>query len=161
MPAWLLGINFKLIGAIAIAALFLAMGIALKVQTTRLDIAKREFAAFQAQVKAIGDVAEAKARAQEKADKAVKARVDNENQILRRNLADTSRRLSDERANSRFLPQSATGPASVTVTADRAGLEAALRTFDTGVARIVDEGDSAIADLNTGKDWIKSQEAVR
>jgi len=138
---------------IAVAVAVIGLTVAWRVQTARLDTVKREYAAFQAQVKALGDVAEAKARAKEKADLAIKTRIDHENKTLRATLAAESKRMSDARAGSSFLPQPSTGTPSPTVTADRAKLETALRDFDTAVAGLVDEGDRAIADLNSAKSW--------
>lgn len=154
-------LGFVLYAALGALVVIAGLSIALKVQSSRLDSVKHEYAAFQAQVKALGDVAEAKARAKEKADLEAKRRIDNENKSLRANLAAESKRLRDARASSSFLPSTGTATPSVTVTANRAKLEAALRDFDTTVARIVDEGDSAIADLNAAKSWVKDQAAVK
>lgn len=160
--------SLMIYGALAAGAVILAMGIALKVQSSRLDASKAEtervkaqFAGFVTETKRLGDEAAAKAKAKEKSDKALKEKVDAENKTLKRDLAAESERLRVARSGSSFLPKGTGAADSPTVTADRAKLEAALRDFDTAVARIVDEGDSAVVDLNAGRAWVKERGAVR
>jgi len=148
--------GFVVYGAIAALMVIGGLSVYAKVQSSRLEAVKAEYAGFQAQVKAAGEVAQAKAKAKEAADKQLKEKIDNENKTLRANLAAASKRMSDARTSVRFLPAPTTGTVSPTVTADRAGLEDALRNFDSAVARLVDQGDQAIADLNSAKQWAKA-----
>ncbi len=135
--------------------------VALRIQSSRLASVKAEYATFQMQVKAAGDIAEAKARAKEKTDLANKEKVDAENKKTVAALRAESERLRNSRTSVSFLPPNPTGTPSTNVTADRAKLEAALRAFDTDVAQLVDRGDQAIADLNSAKDWAREQGRVK
>jgi hypothetical protein len=145
--------NLTLYAAIGAGVVILGMSIALKVQSSRLGTVKREYAAFQAQVAALGEIAEQKARAREKQDKELKARIDNEHKKTVATLRAESDRLRNARSSVSFLPQPSGTAPSPTVTADRAKLESALRDFDTAVTGLVDEGDQSIAQLNAAKSW--------
>lgn len=166
---FLTGLNFKLIGAIALAVVFIGMGIAIKVQTARLHASEREFEAFAAKVEAIGRAQIAINKLKYQTDLALKGKLDYENKTLRGNLADAARRVRDALSRGGGVPQIPAGPGSAPVAQiDRAGLNDALRVHvetvrgilaDTG--GLVEEGAAAVIDLNTGKAWITEQSAVK
>lgn len=142
--------------ALAAGIALLGMGIALKVQSARLASCKQEFAGFQAQVKALGDVAEAKAKATELADKAKKEKIDRENIRLRSGNADLARSLRDARAGSGYVPAAAPGARNpATACFDRPELERAVQQLDAGVSGVVEKGDQARIDLDAAREWAK------
>ena len=157
-------------GAIAAGAVILGLGIAVKVQTSRLTTSKAEtvavqskFDAFVAQAKAIGDAQNAKAKAIEVIDKQRKEKADYDNAKAQRDLAGVYaayRSLRDSRTNpgSGILPAAAPGAANPAVAAfDRSGLDRALQSFDSGVTGLIERGDQAITDLNTAKQWARAK----
>ena len=148
--------SLPILGWVAIAAgvAFVAMGIALKVQSSRLDTCKTEAATFKAQVEANGKIAEAKAKEKIAADLANKQRTDNETTKLRAANATLARQLRDNRAASSFLP--ATGSPSgspQSITFDRAKLERTIQQLDEGVSGLIARGDQAVIDLNLSLKW--------
>ena len=160
---------YGVIGALVVISL---LGIALRIQTSRLEAVKQEYEAFQAQVKALGDVAEAKNRAKEKADKALTEKIDHENKTLRTNLAVAAKRLRDASAGSGRVPQipapaGGAGEATIDLAiANRALSEyfTAARRLDLEVAEIIVSGAEATADLDSSKVWalrVKDQSAVK
>jgi hypothetical protein len=153
--------SITLYAMLGMGAVILVMGVLLKIANYRAEKWENAHKTFVAQTEAIGKLAAEKARAKEKSDLATKQKVDNENKSLRASLAAESQRLRDARAGSSFLPRAPSGTSGTTVTADRAKLEAALRDFDSAASRLIDQGDSAIADLNSGKAWVKEQAAVK
>lgn len=161
--------GFMLYAGIAALIAIAGLAIALKVQTSRLGAVKQEYAGFQAQVKALGEIAQEKAKQKEAEDKKLKARLDDENKKLRDNLAVTGKRLRDSIASSGSMPQlphAAGSPDEATINltiANRALREyfAAERILEIETARIVIQGAQGVADLNIGKEWIKEQAAVK
>jgi len=138
------------------------MGVALKVQSSRLASCKQEFAAFQAQVKALGEIAAAKAKAEEAADKAKKENADHENQALRADNAALVRKLRVA-ANSRKRELPAAPAASRRpdlLCLDRAEYQresgAVNQRLFEGIRRLADEGTASTIDLDTAKSWAAS-----
>lgn len=133
------------------------LGVALKVQTSRLDAAKAEFAAFVAQTKAIGEAAEKAAKLKEAADLKRKEDADAQLTRSRRDLAalgDAYRSLRDARARTGFLPPAAPGAADPgRACIDRAELERTLGEIDAVGAGIAQEGDQARIGLDSAKRW--------
>lgn len=154
-------IQLSLIGWLAVAAgvVILVLGAAVKVQTSRLESVKNEYAQFKATTEALGKAAEVAKKKQEADDKEKKGKADAENAKTKRDLAslyDAYRSLRDQRARSGFVPQAPSGATSAaTASFDRGALDNALRGFDKGVAGLLREGDEAIADLNTAKEWAR------
>ena len=140
-----------LAGALALALL------ATFIQTLRLDAEQKAFELFQVQTKAVGDAQEAETmRIEAKHIEIVKEK-NNENIIAHAKLADTAKRLRDTNSRRGYLPSPSDSAASPTVASfDRAILERAIRDFDGEVSELVIEGDKAIIDLNTGKEWVKA-----
>ena len=83
-----------------------------------------------------------------------KERADNENKVNRGRITSLSNQLRDARSARSYLPPAAPGSTSpATIAFDRAALDAAIRRLDTGVQGLIDEGDAAIADLDTARRW--------
>jgi len=145
--------GFTLYIALAALLAFSGMGIAIKVQSSRLASCKAEFAAFQADVKAKGEAAQREsdrinaenAKRKEKSDAERKRLI-----IANNGLAD---RLRDNASRS-SLPETS-GNAGIPETAcfRRADLDAAIRKFTAGIAGIVTQGDAAVADLDNARRW--------
>ena len=141
-------------GALAAGAVILVMGIALKVQGSRLEAVRNEYEAFKAQVRANGEAAERAAKAKEASDKAIKEKIDNETSQLRTTAANLARQLRDSRSASGYLPPaSATSASPDAITFDRAKLERTIQQLDDGVSQIVARGDQAVVDLNLSLKW--------
>ena len=145
------------------AVLIAALGIAVKVQTGRLDAAKTEYAAFKAKVEILGEQAEKAAKTHELEDLATKKRADDENAKTKRDLAgvyDAYRSLRAQRTGGSLLPTAPAGAASADRACfDRAALDRGLADADgilqEGAIRILQRGDQAIVDLNTAKGWAR------
>ena len=152
---------------VGIAALVAIAGltIALKVTQSRLEAVKQEYAGFVVQVKAAGEVAQAKAKAKEAVDKQLKDKIDHENKTLRANLADSANRLRHASTGGGRLPQVPSSPGgAATAPIDTAELNRALREFfegtrrlDREVAGLVITGAENAADLNSAKEWAKGR----
>ena len=125
------------------------------------DALQAQFEAFKSKTAALGEAAKAVAAAKEAADKERKDKADAENAKTRRDLAGVYaayRSLRDSRSGGSLLPQAASGTASpATAAFDRTGLDRALSGFDRGVTGLLEQGDQAIADLNTAKAWAQGK----
>ena len=145
---------------IAIGATILILGLALWVQTVRLDAAKAEYAGFVAKTDAIGKAQEAAAKIKDAENKTRMEKANADNARARRDLAglyDAYGRLRDQRARGSLLPSAPAGAASSAIASfDRAGIDRALSEFDSGVTGLIKRGDEAIADLDTAKRWAQS-----
>lgn len=119
-----------------------------------------EFEAFRAKTAALGEAAKAVALAKEAADKEKKEKADAETAKVRRDLSGlyvAYRSLRDSRSGGSLLPQAAPGSASPDRAAfDRAALDRALSGFDRGVTGLLEEGDRAIADLDSARRWAQA-----
>ncbi len=157
-------------GAIAAGAVILALGVAVKVQTSRLETSKAEtvavqvkFDLFAAKVKQLGEEAAIVAKAKDAQNKALKEKIDETSAKARADLAALYARYSRlrnsrESAGVSSLPSPATGSTSPALaTFDRETLDRGLAVADgilqEGAERILLRGDSAIADLNAAKGW--------
>ena len=144
-------------GALAAGAVILVMGIALKVQGSRLEAVRNEYEAFKAQVRANGEAAERAAKAKEASDKAIKEKIDNETSQLRTTAANLARQLRDSRSASGYLPPaSATSASPDAITFDRAKLERTIQQLDEGVSGLIARGDQAVIDLNLSLKWAQA-----
>jgi len=142
--------------ALGAALIIGGLGIALKVQTSRLDAVKTEYAAFRAQVAAEGKIAQAKTDARIAVDKLKMEKSNADHAKNAAALNATIKRLRNARPGSSFVPTTATAATSTDRACfDRPQLERAIRDFDTGVQGLVDEGSQVTVDLNTAKEWAK------
>ena len=149
------------LGRLAIAgAIGAAVGFggAWKIQTGRLDTVKAEYNVFKGGVAALGEQAKANAARIEAENKLRKGVADAENDKTKRDLAGmyaAYRSLRDTRSpGGSLLPATPADSASPAVAAfDRTGLDRALSDFDQSVTGLIEQGDEAIADLNTAKRW--------
>jgi hypothetical protein len=138
---------------IGVFLLVAGMGIALKVQTSRLASCEQESAAFKAKIRAEGEAAIAEARRITDENNARKAEYDKKIIKLRADNAALAGRLRDSAGQS-SLPAART-VAGVTQPAcfDRPQLDAAIRAFTSGTAAIATECQSAVDELNNAREW--------
>lgn len=145
--------------AIGAALVIAGLGIALKVQTSRLDAVRAEYAQFKGGVEALGKQAEAAAKAKEAADKQNKEKADAASAKSRRDLDGlyaSYRSLRDQRSRGSLLPEaSATSASPDRITFERKGFDNALSGFDSGVTGLLAEGDGAIVNLDAAKKWAR------
>ena len=148
--------GIALYAALAALVVFGGMSIAIKVQTSRLESVKQEYAAFRAKVDAEGRAAEAEATRINAENAVKKEKIDRENKTLRAANSRLAGELRDARARSRFVPEAAPGAGSpATAAFDRAELERTLQRLDAGVSGIVAEGDQARLDLDSAREWAR------
>lgn len=137
-----------------LALVIACLGLAVKVQTDRLDAVKTEYAEFKAGVKVLGEAAQAAADKKAAEDKAKKEKADAYTKKVVADLNATVERLRDERAGSSLLPPAPAGSRSPEIAAfDRAELDGALSSFVERTANLIAEGSKATLDLDTAKAW--------
>ena len=131
----------------------IGMGIAVKVQSSRLTSCQQESAAFRAEVKAKGEAALAESARinAENAKRKEKSDAERKRLIIANNgLAD---RLRDNAGRSSLPETSGTAGSTETACFRRADLDAAIRGFTVSVSGIVTQGDAAVTDLDNAKRW--------
>lgn len=148
--------GFTLYIVLAAILAFSGMGIALKVQSSRLDACKEEYAKFRLAVKAKGEAAIMEAKRIESENQAKKEKIDRENKTLRANNSRLAGELRNARASSGFVPKAATGSRNPELaTFNRSELERTIQHIDAGVSAIVAEGDQARIDLDSVREWAR------
>ena len=141
-------------GALAIFAL--GGTAAWTVQGWRLDAAKNEHKAFVAQVKALGDVQNEKAKAADQLHASIVKEKDLENSVLHDRLNIAAKRVRDTNTRVSLVPPNPKGSTNPNLSCfDRAELDNALREFSRSTSEIAIEGESATIDLYTGKKWVQ------
>jgi hypothetical protein len=124
------------------------MGIAVGIQTKRLESAKSELAI----IKVLGEQAEKKAKERELADKQRKEKADADHKKAIAGYLSTIKRLRD--ANTHFLPPAPAGSNRPDQACyPRRGLDEALRTGFGEITGVLEELGTAAVDLNTAKEW--------
>jgi len=140
--------------ALGAALLVTVMGVALKVQSARLDSLRAEYAAFVADVKAKGDAAQKAADEREAQDKRNKERSDAEIKKLHAANVSLSVSLRDARSRGGYLPRASPGARDPDLACfSRAELESAIGRLDAGLSGIALQGDQAITAIEALKVW--------
>ena len=149
------------LAAIAAGVVIAGLGVALKVQSARLDTCKAEYATFKAEVKVLGEAAIAATKAREAADKEKKEKADVQNAKSRRDLDGiyaAYRSLRDQRAGGGRLPEAPSGSRRPDLACfDRAELTGSVGILEEGVPRITQQGDEARLDLDTAEAWAQGR----
>ena len=143
---------------LAVAALLAVLATSLYIVHLRgsRDAIRAEYGTFVAKVRTDGEAAQKAAKAKESADRKRKDQADAENKRLRSTNAALARSLRDARSAGGYVPKPAPGAASPDRACfDRAGLERAIRQLDEGVSRLIEQGDQAVTDLDTAKEWAR------
>lgn len=144
--------------ALGAAVLVTVMGVALKVQSARLDAAKAEYAAFVAQTKAAGEAAQKAADARAKQDKLNKERSDAEIKKLHAANVSLANSLRDARARGHYVPRAAPGARDPDLACfSRAELESAIGRLDAGLSAIALTGDQAVTAIESLREWARSR----
>lgn len=140
--------------AIGVGVLVAGLGIALKVQTARLDSCKADHAAFVAMVKAEGVAAEKAARKKEAEDVALKEKTDAAHKAAVAALNADVARLRNQRPVSRIVPSAPADSRDPSLACfDRAELAAAIGRFVTDARGIADEGAAEALALQSAREW--------
>jgi len=150
-------------GFIAAGVVILALGIAVKIQSARLDSVqenlarvKGEYASFQIEVKRIGEAAEAKRKDVEAKDKQAKEKADESLKNSQSQLAAARNELRNTRtrAGGGLVPQAAAGAQRPDrAVFDRAELDRALSRFEEDLEGLIGEGAEAVIKLNAARKW--------
>lgn len=154
--------QLMLYGAIAAGVVIATLSAALWFTSSRLDICREqkaavvaEFNSFKAQVRHVGEAAEAAARKKEAEDKTRKEKADAKvNSDLARLRAANQRLRDDRDSRSSILPPAAAGardPSRACV--DRAEYERAYRALVAGLRAVGDESDETRLNLNNAREW--------
>lgn len=144
-------------GAIAAGAVIIALGVAVKVQSSRLESCKTAAEAFKAQVKAEGEAAAKEAARINLANQKAKEQADAKTKQLLADNAVLGKRLRDARASGGYVPPAPAGTRSPDRACfDRAELERAIGALDAGVQSLVGQGDEARLRLSTAAEWAAS-----
>ena len=123
----------------------LTLGIAVKVQSSRLESCKLEHQAFVNEVERL-------AKEQELTNKVKKQKADDELKKLKSVNDDLSKRVRDN-ANTSFVQPSTTAGKPDLACFNSETLDGAIRQFALGVSGIIEQGQSAVTDLDNAKQW--------
>ena len=149
-------INLQICGYIALGmgVAMLALGAYAKIQTSRLDAVKAEFATYKIEVKVLAEEAERKAKAEEAQDKLRKEKSDAETKTAIAGFRATIKRLRDADTNSRFVSAAPAGSTSPQIACyGRERLNAEVRGFVEEATDVLAELGTAAVELNTAKEW--------
>lgn len=138
---------------LGIGLIVLGLGIAVKVQSARLESCKAEHAAFVANVERLGLEAKEKAKQVEAQDKLKKEVADRELKKLRSLNDDLTKRVRDSAGLSFVSRESPSTGKPEVACYESSSLDGAIRNFATGVSGIIEQGQSAVTDLNNAKQW--------
>lgn len=146
-------------GAIGAAVVIFGLGVACKVQTSRLEALRAEYEAFKAKVEVLGQAAKKAAEAQEAADRLRKEQADAENKRSTDALLADIKRLRDARSGRRIVPPSPVASKCPDGQAcfQRAELEQSLRDYRSGIRGLVDEGSAVTVDLDSARRWAQQR----
>ena len=146
-----------LYGAIAAAAIIGVLGVALKIQSSRLEFCRTEFSAFQLQTKMIGEAQIKENERREAADRKLKEKTDADHKSAVARLNRNIKRLRDDHARRSLVPAAPVDSRSPGLACfDRAIFSGALRDYEAEVIGLVGEGAAATLDLDAAKAWAQS-----
>ena len=139
--------------ALISGAIVLVLGIALKVQSSRLESCKAEHKAFVSEVERLGNEAKVKAEFTNKQNIKLKEKADAELNKLRADNA-KFKRLRDEYTRERRLPEAPANSRNTALSCfDRPELERAYGELVKELRGIADEGTEATIGLDSVKRW--------
>lgn len=143
-------------GYAAIAAILViaGLGVACKVQTSRLDALRHEYDAFKGGVEALGLAAKKAAAEKEAADIKRKADTDALHQASVDALNADIRRLRTRSPSPSFVSAATSCPGGAAgATEFRAEYQRSYGALVAGLRGLGDEGSKATVDLNSAKTW--------
>lgn len=148
-------------GALGAAVVIAGLTVGISIQTVRLDAAVARHEAFVAKTEAIGKAQEAAAKIKDAQNVSKMEAANAQNMRARRELDGvyaTYRQLRDQRTSGGAVSSAPTLTASADrITFDSQELIGAIRSLEAGILGIAQQGDQAIADLNTAKSWAQSK----
>ena len=146
---------------IGIGVVMLVLGLAVWVQTERLDAVKAEYAGFVAKAEAIGREQEAAAKIKDAENKAKQEKANAENARTKSALTIALNSVRNTRPSGSFVPAAAPGAVRPDLACyDRAEYSGATGRLVEGLRGLADESTAATIDLNTAKTWAQSSESV-
>ena len=146
---------------IGIGVVMLVLGLAVWVQTERLDAVKAEYAGFVAKAEAIGREQEAAAKIKDAENKAKQEKANAENARTKSALTIALNSVRNTRPSGSFVPAAASGAVRPDLACyDRAEYSGATGRLVEGLRGLADESTAATIDLNTAKTWAQSSESV-
>lgn len=146
--------NLTMIGAIAAAVIIGALSLAVKVQSSRLESCKAEYAAFVAETKRLGEAAKSAADAEKKRLSDNLAKTEKSYAKARSDLATANRQLRDASTSRSYVPAVPADTKRPDLACfDRAELAESIKRLVAGMADIASAGDEATLNLNSGKEW--------
>ena len=130
---------------LGLGAVIVFLGLAVKVQSSRLETCKLEHQAFVNEVQRL-------AKEQELTNKVKKLKADDELKKLKSVNNDLSKRVRDNANTSFVQPSTTTGKPDLACFQTEA-LDGAIRNFAKRVSGIIEQGQSAVTDLDNAKVW--------
>lgn len=132
-------------------------GVVWKIQELRVNSYRNTLAEMSATLKAQGEAAKKVVEAVIARDNKLKERTDNDHKVTIDKLNADIKRLRDNRPRTSFVPTAPASARSPEVACfDRSELESAIRDFDAGIQRLVDEGSARTVDLDSAKQWAQN-----
>lgn len=146
--------DVKVLAAGIALSLAVALGIALVVQSKRLELCQTQFREFRTQVATNAAVAKMRAEIQTKNDVAVKEKADEDYRRTTDALRADIKRLRDLRPAGSGLPAASAGSSRPDLACfDRAEYLRADGEFVEAARRLADEGTANAVGLDTAKEW--------
>ena len=140
---------------IGMGMVILSLGVGLKVQNSRLESCKAEYAAFVAQVKMAGEEAQGKANAERLRQAELLKKTESDYAKTKSALAVANRRLRDAaRARGSGVPAAPAGSKRPDlICLDRAEYTRAYGTLTARLRELADEGAENALSLRTAQEW--------
>ena len=145
-------ISPTLLGVLGVAVVIGGLGMAVKVQSARLEAANARIEGY----KQAGEIALAYAKRKDAENKEKKEKTDADYKLSLAALRRDNKRLRDSADSSSLPPTSPGSPIPDRIAFDRPQLDAAIRGFTAGTAAIATEGAEAVNALNNAKEWARS-----
>lgn len=144
-------------GMLALGTVAAGLGVALKVQSSRLETCRVEFEVFRVEIKRLGEAQDKANREKESADKKLKERTDADHKTTIARLNRDINRLRDVHARSSLTPEVTPASRRLDLACfDRAEFARALRQFEGEIEAIVGEGAARAVELDLAKAWAQS-----
>ena len=146
-----------LYGAITAGVVILGLTAALKIQSSRLETCRTEFAVFRLETKLIGDAQEKANREREAVDRKLKEKTNADHKTAVARLNRDVKRLRDDHARRGLAPEApATSSRPDLACFDRTIFAGALRDYEAEVVGLLAEGAENTLSLDAAKAWAQA-----
>ena len=146
-----------LYAAIGAGVVILGLTAALKIQSSRLETCRTEFAAFRLETKLIGDAQEKANREREAVDRKLKEKTDADHKTAVARLQRDIKRVRDLHARSSLAPEARPASRSPHLSCfDRAEFTGALRDYEAEIIGLLAEGAENTLSLDAAKAWAQA-----